>query len=106
MPFHCGVFHSVRALSAQNTIHHRYKENKWVEASLVEVCTVASRVGAFAQCIEDGVTGFLCSDDEWYSVLTKLVQNEKLRNEMAFRAYSYCRENYVTTRKISHYAIL
>lgn len=83
----------------ENTIFNEAKsENKWVEASLVEVCTVASRVGAFAQCIEDGVTGFLCSDDEWYSVLTKLVQNEKLRNEMAFRAYSYCRENYVTTR--------
>ena len=73
-------------------------ENKWVEASLVEVCTVASRVGAFAECIEDGVTGFLCSDNEWYEVLTRLVRNEELRKGVAYQAYCHCKEKYVTTR--------
>ena len=57
----------INLATIENTIFNEAKsENKWVEASLVEVCTVASRVGAFAQCIEDGVTGFLCSVDEWF----------------------------------------
>lgn len=83
----------------ENSIFNEAKsENKWLEASLVEVCTVASRVGAFAQCIEDGVTGFLCSENEWYDTLTMLINDKKKRTKTAHAAYCYCRENYITTR--------
>lgn len=34
-------------------------ENKWVEAALVRVPTVASNFGAFAKMIRDGETGFI-----------------------------------------------
>lgn len=82
----------------ENTIFNEAKsENKWMEASLVEVCTVASRVGAFAHCIQNGVTGFLCSENEWYDVLSKLVCDSQLRMETAKNAYQYCRERYITT---------
>ena len=37
-------------------------ENKWVEASLVKTCTIASNTGAFKECIQHGKTGFLCDE--------------------------------------------
>ena len=51
----------------EDTIFNRAKsENKWVEAALVKVVTVASDVGAFRDCIENGVNGILCQDrQEW-----------------------------------------
>ena len=42
----------------EDTIFNRAKsENKWIEAALVKVVTIASDVGAFHDCIEDGKTG-------------------------------------------------
>lgn len=83
----------------ENTVFNAAKsENKWLEASLVEVCTVASRVGAFKDCIQDGITGFLCSENEWYDTLSRLVSDGQLRKQTANNAYRYCKENYVTTQ--------
>lgn len=66
-------------------------ENKWVEASLVKVPTVASRVGAFERMIEDGETGFLCdTEKEWESVLLDLVDNPTKRHRVAEAAYQCC----------------
>lgn len=42
----------------QSIFNEAKSENKWVEAALVKVPTVASDVGAFARMIEDGQTGF------------------------------------------------
>ena len=43
-----------------DTLFNRAKsENKWLEAALVEVPTLASNVGAFKTMIQDGKTGFL-----------------------------------------------
>ena len=38
-------------------------ENKWVEAALVKVPTIASRVGAMEKMIDNMNTGILCSND-------------------------------------------
>lgn len=66
-------------------------ENKWVEAALVKVPTVASRVGAFEHMIEDGVTGFLCDgEDEWERSLTELIDDDVRRHLMGESAYRYC----------------
>lgn len=83
----------------ENTVFNASKsEIKWMEASLVGVCTVASRVGAFERCIQDGTTGFLCSENEWYNVLSMLVCNRQLREQTAKNAYHYCRKNYISTQ--------
>ena len=72
-------------------------ENKWVEAALVKVPTVASNVGAFARMIEDGKTGLLCADvDEWERALLKLVDDRKERKRIANHAYDYCTKHCVT----------
>lgn len=72
-------------------------ENKWVEAALVRVPTIASDIGAFAKMIEHDKTGILCTTvDEWYTELEKLVVDKEKRNSLAKRAYSFCRTRCVT----------
>ena len=83
----------------EDTIFNRAKsENKWVEASLVQVVTVASNLGAFADTIENQKTGFLCKDlKEWEETLCALIEQPKLRQKTAMQAYQFCKEAYLTT---------
>lgn len=72
-------------------------ENKWVEAALVKVPTIASNVGAFAHMIENNVTGILCAtEEEWKKNLKNLVEDRDVRTRIAENAYQYCRKNCVT----------
>ena len=72
-------------------------ENKWIEAALCKVVTVASNVGAFAHEIKDKTDGFLCSNEkEWEEVLSKLIEDKDLRNEVANKAYNRVRNEKVT----------
>ena len=80
-----------------NIFNEAKSENKWVEAALVKVPTVASRVGAFERMIEDEKTGYLCSTvNEWYQKLTDLVEHADKRHELGENAYRYCRKHCVT----------
>ena len=83
----------------EDTIFNRAKsENKWVEASLVQVVTVASNLGAFADTIENQKTGFLCKDlKEWEETLCALIEQPRLRRKIAMQAYQFCKEAYLTT---------
>lgn len=83
----------------ENTVFNEAKsENKWVEASLVGVVTVASRVGAFVEAICDGQTGFLCDENQWYDTLTALVHQPEKRNKVAEAARAYCLEHYASIK--------
>lgn len=75
-----------------DSIFNRAKsENKWLEAALVKVPTVASKVGAFAHCIEDGRTGVLCdSISEWKEALSHLISDRGLRKQIGEAAYQEC----------------
>ena len=54
-------------------------ENKWVEAALVRVPTIASNLGAFEKMVEDGRTGILCSTpEEWYDKPSGEAEGEHL----------------------------
>ncbi len=66
-------------------------ENRWVEAALVGVPTVASNFGAFAEVVDDGVTGLLCSDEgAWADALSSLVEDGGLRDRIGEAARSWC----------------
>lgn len=81
----------------QSIFNEAKSENKWVEASLVKVVTVASNVGAMKKMISHGQTGFLCSNnEEWYEVLTKLISNAEYRKQVAENAYKYAYKNCIT----------
>ncbi len=76
----------------QDTIFNEAKsENKWVEAALVKVPTIASDVGAFAKMIDSGHTGLLCSStDEWCDALIRLVDHPEERERIALAAHDFC----------------
>lgn len=84
----------------EDTIFNRAKsENKWVEAALVKVVTVASDVGAFRDCIENGVNGILCQDrQEWKMALVRLIEDKEYREGLGEKAYQYCREHCTTVK--------
>lgn len=66
-------------------------ENKWVEAALVGVPTVASDFGAFAHAIRNGQTGLLCKDSqEWKSALLRLVDDAAFRRQLGEQARLWC----------------
>lgn len=82
---------------ADNIFNEAKSENKWMEAALVEVVTAASDLGAFARCIDHGVTGFLCkTQEDWQSCLSKLIEDSSLRTEVGRRAKEYCEKHYLT----------
>ena len=83
----------------EDTIFNEAKsENKWAEAALVKIPTIASNVGAFKSQLIDGKTGYLCSSNkEWDSKLRKLIENVKLREEIGENAYDEVSSKHITT---------
>ena len=73
-------------------------ENKWVEAALVGVPTVASNIGAFQEMISSGETGILCdSIAEWKAALSDLIEHAELREQIASRAREHVLQHCVTS---------
>ena len=82
-----------------NIFNEAKSENKWVEAAMVKVPTVASNFGAFKQVIQHNETGLLCSNiNDWYISLKNLIVNENLRKAIGEKAYDVCKERYNTIK--------
>ncbi len=74
-------------------------ENKWVEAALVKVPTISSRVGAMEHMIKDGETGLLCStEEEWLCALDSLITDPIRRKKIAENAYEFVNQNCTTLK--------
>ena len=79
---------SIAPLEVGNPFCEAKSAVKYVEAALAGVGTVASPTEPFTAAIRDGETGFLASgDDSWYEALSRLVADERLRDEVALNAY-------------------
>ena len=82
-----------------NIFNEAKSENKWTEAALVKIPTIASNVGAFKSQIEDEKTGFLCTGEkEWTDRLISLIESDSLRNEIGQNAYDEVMNKHVTTK--------
>ena len=89
----------------ESVFNEAKSENKWVEAALVKVPTVASKVGAFGRMIEHGKTGYLCSDEnEWEETLSKLIEGEELRRKIGNEAFVYCKQQCTTVYTAARFA--
>ena len=78
-----------------NIFNEAKSENKWVEAAIVKVPTVASNFGAFKKAIQHNETGLLCSNEnDWYISLKSLIVNEYQRKTIGEKAYDVCKEKY------------
>jgi glycosyltransferase involved in cell wall biosynthesis len=71
-------------LEVGNIFCESKSELKFFEAALVDVPTVASPTGPLRRAIREGVTGFLANDpQEWYTKLTRLIDDRSLRYHVA-----------------------
>lgn len=83
----------------ENIFNSAKSENKWVEAALVKVPTVASNFGIFKEVIKHGETGLLCkTQEEWYRELKTLLLNENLRKTIGNNAFEVCKDEYNTLK--------
>lgn len=80
---------NINLMPLEDTFFHACKsENKWMEAALVHVPTIASRNSELELAVEDGVDGYLCSnEEEWREKIELLVNNETLRKQIADNAH-------------------
>ena len=82
-------------------------ENKWVEASLVKVPSIATEIGIFKNVIENRETGILClSEEDWYNGLKDLITDENLRKNIGEKAYNVVKEKYntiISSSKFVHF---
>ncbi len=86
-PLKCDIFNEAKS------------ENKWTEAALVRVPTIASDWGAFRSMIRNGETGILCSSiEDWCEAINTLVSFPKLRMSIGSKAYSYVIDNCCTVK--------
>ncbi len=88
----------INIVPLENNIFNSVKsENKWIEASLLKVPTIASNFGVFKDLIKHNITGLLCSDlNDWYISLKNLINDEHLRGSIGENAYINCKEKYNT----------
>ena len=91
----------------ENIFNVAKSENKWVEAALVKVPTIASNFGAFKEVIRHNKNGILCSNmRDWYINLKNLINNDYLRKSIGEKAYKTCKKKYnsiYTGKNISNY---
>ena len=81
----------------ENIFNEAKSENKWTEAALVKVPTVASNFGIFKRIIINGKTGLLCNTiEDWYLSLKKLIVDQNLQKTIAENAFLVCKEKYNT----------
>ncbi|MDD3415384.1 MAG: glycosyltransferase [Lachnospiraceae bacterium] len=79
----------INLMPLQDTIFHECKsENKWTEAGLVKVPTIASYNRELAISIHDNQNGFLCRNtEEWREKLSHLIENAQSREQIGKQAY-------------------
>lgn len=74
----------------EDTLFNRAKsENKWTEAALLKVPTVASNIGAFQEVLEDQVNCVLSDNtaEAWYTKLKNLCEDKEQRERIGINAY-------------------
>ena len=88
----------INLMPLEDSFFHACKsENKWMEAALVKVPTIASYNSELELEIRDGENGFLCRNiQEWYEKLEKLISDASVRSGIAENAFAYCREHKIT----------
>ena len=80
-----------------NEFNNGKSEIKYTESSLVKKPTVASNAEAFNCAIRDGETGFIAKNEkEWFDKVSKLIENEELKNDIAEKAYQTVFQKYNT----------
>ena len=86
----------INIIPIESNIFNEVKnENKWIEASLYKIPTIASNFGVFKKIIIHNETGLLCSNsNDWYIHLKSLIDNKPLRKLIGEKAFNICKMEY------------
>lgn len=91
---------NIAPLEIGNPFCESKSELKFVQAALVEVCTVASPTGPFRRAIRQEETGFLADDGpSWSSILLSLLDNPGLGSGIGRAAYDDVVSRYGPNRR-------
>lgn len=72
---------------------------KFLEASVLNLASVCTPTGPFAEAIKHGVTGYLASTkEEWETSLLELIDNKAKRERIANNAFGFVYKNYSPSR--------
>lgn len=86
MPLECTFFHSCKS------------ENKWMEAALVKIPTIASYNDELAGVINNNIDGVLCkTEEEWEKAICQMIEQPEYAQDIALKAYDRVRKEYLTT---------
>lgn len=77
----------IKSLEAMSSAR-RDKNGKVVGA--VPVCT---DMALYRRIVNDGHNGFLVDNDDWYEVLSRLIEDERTRNRVAYQGHRWVRDN-------------
>lgn len=79
----------INLMPLENSLFHACKsENKWMEAAMVKVPTIASKNEELKQCTSEGEDILLCSNEkDWIQALELLVYDRKERRRIAQNAW-------------------
>jgi len=72
----------------ENTFTNCKSELKFFEAAIVDTPTIATPVFTYANCIKDGVNGFLCRPGQWYRTIEKIYKGEVDISEIVRNAHA------------------
>lgn len=88
--------YDIALMPLTSTFFNECKSNiKYIEASILNIPSVASNIYEFHQAITDGENGFLApTEKEWYEKIKKLVLDAALRKRFAENAFKKCQEIY------------
>lgn len=88
--------YDIALMPLTNNFFNECKSNiKYIEASALNIPSVASNIYEFSHVIEDGENGFVASTEkEWYEKIKQLINNPSLRKTMAQKAFLNCELRY------------
>ena len=97
LPFELASCDINLAPLAKSIFNEAKSENKWTEAALVKVPTLASNLGAFKTIIANNETGILVeTPQEWEDALRELIESDKLRETIGSNAHKEVLEHHTT----------
>jgi glycosyltransferase involved in cell wall biosynthesis len=88
--------HDLVLVPLEFSVFNHCKSNiKYIESASQGVPVIASSVAEFASCIEPGVNGWLCDDEqEWYETLSKVISNPQLAAKCGTNALVSAKRDY------------
>ena len=98
----------INLMPLENELFHQCKsENKWMEAGLVGVPTIASYNAELENVMEDGTNVIFCkTQEDWYQSIGSLVNDEQLRTRIGDNALKEIYKTHLVTSDLNYKEIL